>query len=166
MGKTLIILLTLVIIVACKKDVAPEPEPPCSSINMTLNEREVFVGTWRWYSTTVREWFDVGPSVFHYYTPATEGFDYYFTISQDGKFKSYRDGVLEDEFMMSSVDFELAGASYNVLTLKIDCGESEFDLRKPTTNVTNDSIGTFYCPLNFYDPIERRESNVNYFVRE
>jgi hypothetical protein len=166
MGKTLITLLTLVILLACKKDVVPEPEPPCSSINMTLNDREVFVGTWRWHSTTVREWFDVGPSIYHDYTPITEGFEYYFTLSEDGKFKSYRDGVLEDEFILSSVDYELFGINYNLLQLNIGCTESKFDLGQAISNVTNDSIRTFYCPLNFYDPIARRESNLNFFVRE
>jgi hypothetical protein len=114
----------------------------------------------------VREWFDIGPDTSHDYTPLTEGFDYYFTISEDGYFKSYRDGVLEDEFILSSVDFEIVGSNSNVLVLKLDCGSYEMGLIKENTNLTNDTIACLEYPLNFYNEIEKRESKDNFFVRE
>jgi hypothetical protein len=98
----------------------------------------------------------VGPDLYHNYTPATEGFDFYFTLSQNGKFESYRNGLLEDKFVLSSVEYENVGQNFNLLLLKINCNENEFDLDKLVSNITNDTIRTFYCPINFIDAEAKR----------
>jgi len=75
----LLLLFVIGVLVSCKKD------QPCSGIDFSQNDREVFVGKWRWYKSTVTEWLDVGPDVFRDYMPATEGFEYHITLSIDGK---------------------------------------------------------------------------------
>lgn len=164
MGKIIVLLSFLIVVLAsCKKDT---PDLPCSGVDMTQNSREVFVGTWRWYKTTVREWFDVGSDYFHDYTSTTEGFEFYFTISEDGYFKSYRDGILEDQFLLSYVNFELDGESSNVLALSIDCTVDEISLDESNLNTFDDSITVDEFPLNFYNSVEKRESVTNFFIRE
>jgi hypothetical protein len=165
MKSILFIALSLILLVACKKDKIPEPEPPCTGVTLS-GDRSAFVGTWRWYKTVVREWFDIGPDLSHEYTPITEGFEYYITISEDGKFKSYRDGILEDDFILSAVDYEIFVASGGGMVFKIDCTPNEVGFIYSTLNPQVDSIASPEYPLNFYNEIEKRESKDNYFVRE
>jgi len=157
------ILITLLLLLSCKKDKVP---PPCTGISMT-GERELFVGTWHWYNTTVEEWFDVGSSVYHDYTPLTEGFNYYFTVSQDGLYKGYRNDTLVQDLILSNVDYEVfqtvtvEGMSFNV-----DCSEDLFDLQKFAFNTTDDSIYQFAYPLNFDDQVNHLRTGRNHFVKE
>ncbi|MFT5779635.1 MAG: hypothetical protein ACI837_002594 [Crocinitomicaceae bacterium] len=129
-------------------------------------DRAVFVGTWRWYKTSVREWFDVGPDQFHEYTTVTEGFDYYFTISTDGNYKGYIDGVLEYDFILNLVDYEIFTEAGSAMALKTNCSNNEITFGNLTPNPMSDTIHHREYPLNFYNESERRESITNYFVRE
>jgi hypothetical protein len=165
MKSILFIALSLILLVACKKDKIPEPEPPCTGVTLS-GDRSPFVGTWRWYNTVVREWFDIGPDTSHDYTPLTEGFEYYITISQNGEFKSYRDGILEDDFILSAVDYEIFVASGGGMVFKIDCTPNEVGFVYMTSAEPVDSILCDDYPLNFYNEAEKRESIYNYFVRE
>jgi hypothetical protein len=162
MKRILPILILAIVILGCKKD---KTTPPCTNVSM-VGERETFVGKWRWYKTSVREWFDVGPDIFHDYTPTTEGFEYYFIISENGVFKSYRDNVLENDFLMSYANFEINGEMNNVLTTALNCSSLELSLVESNLNSTDDSVFIYEYPLNFYNEVEQRESKVNYFVRE
>jgi len=54
MGKIIGILLFVFIVISCEKDEPSEPCAPCTGVSMT-GDRELFVGTWHWYSTLVEE---------------------------------------------------------------------------------------------------------------
>jgi len=140
----------------------------CTGVAMT-GERELFVGKWRWYNTLVEEWFDVGPSNWLYYTPQNQGFEYYFTVSVEGEFKGYQNGVLIHSFILSSINdehFDVSGSPTNSMTLKLDCTTSNLDLRQYSTNLTDDSIHTVLYPFNFDDQENHLRSKINYFVKE
>jgi len=158
------ILITLLLLLACKKDKVP---PPCIGVSMT-GERTLFVGTWHWYRTSVEEWFDIGPSIYYDYTPQTEGFDYYFTISEDGFYKGYRNNVLVHDIILSSVEFEIfGGLNTSGMSFILDCGEYDFfSLVMQNSNVTQDTIHTREYPLNFDDQENHLKSGQNYFVKE
>jgi len=158
------ILITLLLLLSCKKDKVP---PPCSGVSMT-GERTLFVGTWHWYETIVEEWFDIGPSINYYYTPQTEGFTYYFTISEDGHFRAYENDLLVEDLILSEVQFEIfGGQNTSGMQLHLNCENTEMlDLTMPSSNVTNDSIWSRRCPLNFDDQENHLKSGPNYFVKE
>jgi hypothetical protein len=160
--KVIIIFLGTLLFLACKKDQAPTV---CTGVPMSGN-KEIFVGKWRWYKTLVQEWFDVGTPINHTYTPITEGFEYYFSISENGIFKGYRNDSLIHEFILDNVDYENFGASINSLSLSMNCSNEELDLYQLPTNSTDDTINTFRFPLNFRDVPNKLESKQNFFVRE
>ena len=163
MGKTISIIFCLAVLFACKKDKVPVP---CSGVSMT-GERQLFVGTWHWYSTTVEEWFDIGPSIYHDYTPQNQNFEYYFDISQDGIFTAYENGSIKQQFVLGGVDFENLDASIvNVITFNKDCSESLLDIRQSAFNLTDDTIYLLEYPLNFDDQVNHLRTGRNYFVRE
>ena len=148
---------------SCKKDKVPEP---CTGVSMS-GERAVFQGKWRWYKTWVTEWFDMGSDIILDYTPQSEGFEYYFTISSDGRYQGYRDGLLVDNFIMSNVQYEyFMSSDRNVMTLDLNCTNEKIRLgiNNPITN--NDSIDLIEYPFNFNDPANHLYSNINFFVRE
>lgn len=156
----MLLLMIVLLLAGCKKD------HPCSGIDMTQNSREVFVGKWRWYKTTVREWFDVGPDVFHDYTPVSEGFEYCFILSETGEFVSYRNGIEEMDLILSEVLYEVVGENSSGLIARFDCSSGQLEFTKLTSNISNDSIKLEQFPLKFYNETEQRESIVNFFVRE
>jgi hypothetical protein len=163
MNRALLIPLILVSIFSCKKD---KVEAPCTNVSM-VGERERFVGKWKWYNTIVEEWFDVGPSIFHNYTPASEGFQYYFTISQSGDFKGYRNDTLVHDFLLTGVPEEnFNGVDFDYFLTKINCGVEELDFQQWVWYNTKDSLFTGNYPFDFRDEIEQRESKQNFFVRE
>ena len=155
--------LTFMLLLSCKKDKVPEP---CTGVSMS-GDRERFVGTWRWDSTLVEEWFDVGSSIYFYYTPETEGFEYYFTISQSGEYMGYKNNALIHKFLMSKPISEVySNQTVNAISVTKDCSSEEFDVRQFGSNITNDSIYQFAYPLNFDDQANHLRSVRNYFVRE
>lgn len=111
--KIIIVLLGFLLLLACKKD---QTQGACSGVQMT-GSKEVFVGKSIWYNTVVKEWFDVGTPIYHDYTPATEGFNYYFVITEDGKYKGYKNDTLIHDFILDKIDFESFNPSLNALTL-------------------------------------------------
>jgi len=164
MGKVITLLFCLSLLASCKKDKVP---PPCSGVSMT-GERTLFVGTWHWYRTSVEEWFDIGPSIYYDYTPQTEGFDYYFTISEDGFFKGYRNNVLVEDIVLSEIVGEIfGGQNISAMTFSRNCAEYDmFDIIMQSSNVTQDTIHTREYPLNFDDQENHLKSALNYFVKE
>ena len=164
MGKVITLLFCLSLLASCKKDKVP---PPCSGVSMT-GERTLFVGTWHWYRTSVEEWFDIGPSIYYDYTPQTEGFDYYFTISEDGFFKGYRNNVLVEDIVLSEIFGEIfGGQNTSGMSFRRNCAEYDmFDIVMQSSNVTEDTIHTREYPLNFDDQENHLKSGQNYFVKE
>ncbi len=163
MHKTLTIILLSFLTLGCEKD---KTIPLCSGVSMT-NERALFVGTWHWYGTTIEEWFDVGVSNYYEYTPQSEGFDYYFTISENGILKGYRDSVLQHDFKLSKIEHEnFSGSTTNVMQFNINCSSYSLELFKFVSVVTNDTIHTSKLPLNFVDNANHLRSHRNHFVRE
>jgi hypothetical protein len=163
MGKIVGLLICILIVLSCKKDKTPEP---CTGISM-VGERERFVGKWKWYKTIVQEWFDVGTPIYHDYTPVTEGFDYYFTISSDGLYKGYRNDTLIHDFMMTGEPEEIFnGYPVDVFKAKLDCAEEELEFIHWVWNDQEDTIYQLKYPLNFRDEELQLESKNNYFVRE
>jgi hypothetical protein len=160
--KVIIVLLSTILFFACRKD---KVSTVCTGISMSGN-KEVFVGKWKWYKTYVKEWFDVGTPIYHIYTPITEGFEYYFSISENGIFKGYRNDSLIHEFILDNVDFEGFGTSVNALTLSVNCSNDEINLRQIPINATDDSVYLYEYPLNFLDVPNKLESKQNFFVRE
>ena len=156
--------IALLLLLSCKKDKVP---PPCTGVSMT-GERTLFVGTWHWYRTSVEEWFDIGPSIYYDYTPQTEGFDYYFTISEDGFFKGYRNDVLVEDIVLSIVEFEnFGGVNTNGMRFSLNCDQFDvLGLTMFSSNVTQDTILTREYPLNFDDQENHLKSGQNYFVKE
>ena len=158
----LLLFIPLLLLVSCKKDKAPAP---CEGITMS-GERARFVGTWRWYSTLVEEWFDVGPSNFYNYTPLNQGFDYYFTISEDGILKEYKNDALIREVILSSVFGENFNPQYEVgIDLYMNCSKNWVDLRQ-YTNSSTDTLYTSFTPFSFDDVNNHLRSRWNYFVKE
>lgn len=163
MAKIISILLLTLVLFSCKKDKVP---PPCIGVSMS-GDRELFIGTWRWYNTIVEQWFDIGPSIYHSYTPQNQNFEYYFTISNNAEFKSYRNDILIDNFILSAVDFEnLNGTILNVIRFNTDCSTNELPLYQYSSNTTNDSIFTLKLPLDFDDESNHLRTKLNYFVKE
>ncbi|MDX2359249.1 MAG: hypothetical protein QNK23_00490 [Crocinitomicaceae bacterium] len=163
MGKAIIFLFSLALLVSCKKDQTPEP---CTSVSMA-GEREMFVGTWRWYSTVVEEWFDLGPSIQHDYTPQNQGFEYYFVIDVDGTYKGYRDNVLVDDFLLSSIAFEIfGGTNSSGMDLRLDCGSKALELIIYSSNIQNDSLHSPNYPLSFDDQENHLIARQNFFVKQ
>lgn len=166
MGKKLVYILYIgLVLFSCKKDKVPTPVV-CSGVSMT-GDRELFVGTWRWYNTIVEEWFDIGPSNWLSYNPQNQGFEYYFTISSDGIFKGYRNGILEEEIILSDVSFEsFNGPQSEVMSFNTNCTSAIVAFNHWTSNITNDTIISEYYPFNFDDQENHLESKLNYFVKE
>jgi len=159
----LLLFIPLLLLVSCKKDKVP---PPCMGISMT-GDRELFVGKWRWYSTTVEEWFDVGPSNYLNYTPQNQGFEYYFTISFDGLFKGYRNDTLIEQFVLDQVVYEsYNGQPVEAIQFTKNCTNTTMDLSHYYINATNDSIWTTLFPINFDDQENHLKSLRNFFVKE
>ena len=131
-------------------------------------ERTLFVGTWHWYRTSVEEWFDIGPSIYYDYTPQTEGFTYYFTISEDGHFRAYENDLLVENLILSEVQFEnFGGVNTSAMRFSLNCDElTIFDIVMSSSNVTKDTIDTREYPLNFDDQENHLKSALNYFVKE
>ena len=148
---------------SCNKDKTPTP---CTGVEMS-GERTLFVGTWHWYSTTVEEWFDVGPSNYFDYNPQNQGFEYYFTVSPQGRFQEYRNDSLVASHILDSVEFEIFnGTNSNNMLLSLDCTSKSIDLRHPVNNLSKDSINTLIYPFNFDDQANHLKSLRNYFVKE
>lgn len=163
MGKVISVILLSVVVFSCKKDKIPEP---CQGISMSGN-KAMLIGTWRWYNTSVEEWFDIGSPIYHDYTPFSEGFDYYFTIDIHGNFKGYENGELRDQHIFSSINSEIwNGSIVNGIEFGTDCLNEDLQIRQFSSNVTNDSIYIFKYPLNFDDEINHLRTKRNYFVRE
>tara|TARA_R110002072_G_C7958516_1_gene533734 strand:- start:101 stop:592 length:492 start_codon:yes stop_codon:yes gene_type:complete len=163
MGKVIIILFCTTFLFSCKKDKVPIP---CTGISMS-GDRSVFVGKWRWYKTRVSEWFDIGPDISYEYTPQNQGFNYYFTVSQDGLFKGYRNDTLVHDIILSSVYQELfLGGGVDGMEVFENCSSKIIRFSRYTPSSTLDSIHLFQYPFNFYDEINQMKSNQNYFVRE
>ena len=124
------------LLLSCKKDKVP---PICTGISM-LGDRSVFAGKWRWYKTTIEQWFDLGPSIYSDYTPHTpqsQGFEYYFTISTDGQFKGCKNGQLLDSFILSEIQVEnFSSTSWQGINTYKNCTLSfvEFTLFNPTVS--------------------------------
>lgn len=84
MKSYLSIAIILLLLVSCIKE---DYRPECTPMSFTEVQSSNLVGKWRWYKTDIEQWFDVGPSFFYEVTPQSEGFEYYFIISEDGLFK-------------------------------------------------------------------------------
>lgn len=161
MGKVITIVFCIGLLFSCKKDKVFS----CEGISMT-GDRAFFVGKWRWYKTRVSEWFDLGPDITSEYTPQNQGFDYFFTISQDGIYKGYRNNVLIHNIVFNNVDYEyFNGVSAHLIQFNVDCS-SELISFDNTINLNNDTITTAAYPFNFYDEVNQLKSNSNYFMRE
>ena len=133
---------------------------------MTGN-REVFVGTWRWYETDIERWYDIGNSVFFKWTPDSVGYDYYFTISENGLFKGYRNDTLIHDFILSKVDFEYYfGSNSDVIVLNKNCSDETIGFSHWKTNLSIDTLNTGDLPLNFDDEENHLRSHRNYFVKQ
>lgn len=162
MGKVISVILLSVVVFSCKKDKIPEP---CQGISMS-GERSFYVGTWHWYSTTVEKWFDIGPSIYHDYTPNTQGYEYHIVISPDGVFKGYKNNSLVTERILSDVHFEyFNGISGHSIQLNMDCQDDLLGFSNALT-LSNDSINTYRFPLDFDDQENHLKSLRNFFVRE
>ncbi|MDX2359248.1 MAG: hypothetical protein QNK23_00485 [Crocinitomicaceae bacterium] len=160
MSKIIGVVFCTLLLFSCKKEQTPAP---CEGICMS-GERDFFVGTWHWYSTTVEEWFDLGSSVYHDYTPVTEGFNYYFTISNDGIYRGYENSTLVHEKILSSVEYENFNTA-NVIQLGMNCTGESISLSN-ALYLSSDSIRTVSYPLNFDDQENHLRTLYNYFVRE
>ena len=157
------ILFLAFLLFSCKKDKTPAP---CAGVSMS-GERELFVGKWCWYSTTIEEWFDIGPSNYYDYTPQNQGFEYYFKISNDGLLKGYRNDTLVNTLTLSLVQFEnFSGSLTKGMRLSVNCTSDFINLIKYSTNLNNDSIHSFEYPINFNDQENHLISHRNYFVKE
>ncbi len=163
MGKIIGLLFCITILFSCKKDKVPFP---CTGISM-LGDRSVFIGKWRWYKTTIEQWFDLGPSIYSDYTPQNQGFEYYFTISTNGIYKGYKDGILIENFIMNDVYAEsFWSTTRSVMGIMIECSSNQFRLGIDQPLINNDSLDFIEQPYNFDDPINKLRSKINYFVRE
>ena len=162
MGKIITIVFCISLLFSCKKEKVPEP---CEGVAMTTGDRDFFVGKWRWYKTSVEQWFDIGPSIYSDYTPQNQGFDYFFTISTDGLYKGYKNNVLIHNIVLSNVDSEFFGVSVNLIQFNINC-TSDLVYFDNSINLNNDTITTAAYPFNFYDEENQIKSNSNYFMRE
>ena len=130
-------------------------------------ERELFVGKWRWYGTTVMEWFDVGNPIFHNYTPQNQGYEYYCTISTDGIYRGYRNDTLIHDLILSKVDFEIFnGVNTSGMNINLNCLDNLIELNHLSLNLTKDTISIGQYPLNFKDDENHLESLRNFFVKE
>ncbi|MDX2359250.1 MAG: hypothetical protein QNK23_00495 [Crocinitomicaceae bacterium] len=163
MGKAIIFLFSLALLVSCKKDQTPEP---CTGISMT-GEREMFVGTWSWHGSLIKESFDIGLPVYHLYTPQTQGFEYYCTIGIDGTYKGYQNGLLIHDLVLNEVFFENLNASItDVIDVYTNCSNERIDFRHQLPNPTIDSIEISKYPYQFVDEENKLESLRNYFVKQ
>lgn len=163
MGKILIRILLGLVLLSCNKDKVHEP---CKGVEME-GEKSKLIGKWVWYLTIVEEWFDVGPSIYHDYNPQNQGFEYYFTISQDGIFQGYRNDSLIDFILLSSVEFEnFQNSPTYAIEFVNNCDIDRTSLYQNSWNTTNDSIFSLQYPLNFNNEVNHLRSKINYFVKE
>ncbi len=164
--KHLFFIALLGLLVSCEKDKVPEPTPPCTGVPMTGN-REIFVGTWRWYETDIERWYDIGNSVFFKWTPDSVGYDYYFTLSTDGLFKGYRNDTLIHDYILNRVDFEYFADPYTeVIALNTNCTNEILGFSHYKSNFSMDTLNTNDLPLNFDDQENHLYSGRNYFVKQ
>ncbi len=133
---------------------------------MTGN-REIFAGTWRWYETDIERWYDIGNSDFFKWTPDSVGYDYYFTISENGLFKGYRNDTLIHDFILNSVYFEsYSGVNADAIELTYNCSTDRISLVHWKSNPTLDTLYSGEVPLNFDDEENHLRSHRNYFVKQ
>lgn len=163
-----IVLKTVFVLIAlsstsCKKDKVPEP---CTGVTLE-GQRASYVGKWRWYKTRISQWFDIGPDYFYDVTPTSEGFEYYFIISNDGLYKGYKNDSLVHVHILSEISHEnYDNSSLHYLSCYSDCGNEIVDLTIENANGSLDSLRTRRYPLNFVDNVAKKRSLMNYFVRE
>ena len=162
MGKIIGLLFCITILFSCKKDKVPFP---CTGISM-LGDRSVFAGKWRWYKTTIEQWFDLGPSIYSDYTPQNQGYSYYFTISEVGVFKGYKNNLLVDDFVLNEVQYEIfSSTTLHGMRISLNCTESQINISiDPSKSVDTLTIPEY--PLDFEDESNKLKSLSNYFVRE
>ncbi|MBL1279745.1 MAG: hypothetical protein COA33_005710 [Fluviicola sp.] len=162
MGKVVAIVFCIGFLFSCKKDKVFS----CEGISMS-GDRSVFVGKWRWYKTRVEQWFDVGPSIYSDYTPQNQGFEYFFTISEDGLYKGYKNNTLIHNVVLNNVDYEtFTGGGVDGMRVNINCTSEQIELLRDTPSSITDSIDQNIYPLNFEDQDNQLRSKYNYFVRE
>jgi hypothetical protein len=167
MGKIVIYVFIAIMLISCAKD---KTQVPCTGVEMT-GDKSRLVGTWRWYSTRVEQWFDIGPSSFLNYTPVNQIFEYFFTISPIGEFKGYKNDTLVHYFLLSSVQvehFDSTSVSIvtNVVEFSKDCSNQSTSFYQLSNNHTNDSLFSLTYPLNFNDEENHLISKRNFFVKE
>lgn len=163
MDKVIVIALLFVVVFSCKKD---QTEEPCPTVCLT-GERDKYVGQWRWVSTVVGEWFDIGPTIYHNYTPQNQGFDYFFILSSSGQYRGYRNGQLIEDYIISSVEFENHTATNSQgMRLRYDCLEVDLNVGFENPSVNQDTLFFTEKPLYFDDQENHLYTIRNYFVRE
>jgi len=151
------------VLFSCKKD---KVQPPCSGILIT-GERTKLLGTWRWYKTWVNQTFASGNTYTFDYTPDTEGYNYYFTISKDGIYRGYKDNVLIHEHVMSkkvNENFEHPITQY--LETKVDCSDSGLRFIFNNYPQNFDTINLWEYPIRFDDEIANKHSKLNFFTKQ
>ena len=165
MGKKLALyLLLLIVLSGCIKEDYP---PECVPRELTEIQKSNFGGKWIWNKTVMEEWFDVGPSNYYNITPQSEGFEYYFILTNAGMYRGYRNDTLIHELILnkstiSSIDEQtLAGVSFNV-----DCTNLTLSLSRFPQGYHLDTLFTFSYPILFNDELNHLRSRANTFVRE
>lgn len=154
------IIFCMLLLIGCTKD------KTCGGVDMLEGEKSFIIGRWNWYKTRMEEWFDVGNSNWYDITPQSEGFEYHFDVTADGKYLGFRNDTLIFNFLMTNSVEELNGNTINYVLFNVDCGEIEFIINQNIWNQTNDSIFTNNYPLSFNDPENHLKSHKHYFVKE
>ena len=165
MGRSIVyIIASVVLLLSCIKEDYP---PECTPKELTEVQKSNFGGKWRWYSTTVEEWFDVGQSIYHYYTPQNQGFEYYFIITDEGRYKGYQNDTLVHDFILNkntnyfSNNNFLYGVSFST-----DCSVFGLSFSKNIPNQSLDTLSTISFPIYILDDENHLNSLRNSFVRE
>ena len=160
--KTVFVLIALSF-TSCKKDKVPEP---CTGVTLE-GEETVYVGKWQWYKTRIRQWFDIGTDYFYDVTPSSEGFEYYCLISSNGIFEGYRNDTLVDRFILSSIEFEqFTDTIVNGMTFNLDCSVKMLNISHLYPLNNSDSIRIHEYPIKFTDEVAKKQSVINFLVRE
>lgn len=125
------------------------------------------VGKWRWYKTDIEQWFDVGPSNFYEVTPQSEGFEYYFIISEDGKFKGYKNDTLVHEWIFNKTSYQnIDGDTMKTITFNLDCTNLKLSFSRLPYSYNLDTLATRSYPIQFDDEQNHLRTHRNYFSRE
>lgn len=161
------VMLSFLLICALFGCIKEDYPPECVPRELSEIQKSNFGGKWIWNKTVIEEWFDVGPSNFFEITPQSEGFEYYFVLTDEGMFRGYRNDTLIHELILnkstvSSIDDQkLASVNFN-----IDCTNLELILSRFPQVYHLDTLFTFSYPISFYDGENQLRSRANTFVRE